>query len=110
MITLEQIQELSSLRNGTLPISSLYLHLWPDRRIHHAKPKELIKGEQEKLSQSDLPKEGKKWVEEDLKKLQEFVATIPPDSRFHGNDNLFANSPYLFDFGSMYPIIFAILI
>jgi len=31
MITLGQIQKLNSLRDGMLPISSLYVHLWPDR-------------------------------------------------------------------------------
>jgi len=76
MITPEQIKRLSNLQNGTLPISSLYLHLWPDRRIYHTKLKELIKGEQEKLSRSDLPKAERKWIEEDLKKIQEFVGTI----------------------------------
>jgi peptide subunit release factor 1 (eRF1) len=76
MITFEQIQRLSRLRNRNYPIISLYLHLWPDRRIHHAKLKDLIKEEQEKLSENDLPKEVKKSVEEDLKGLQEFVGTI----------------------------------
>ncbi len=76
MITSEQIQRLSRLRNESLPMSSLYLHLWPDRRIHRAELKDLIKEQQEKLSQNDPPKEVKKWVEEDLKRLQEFVETL----------------------------------
>ncbi len=80
MVTFEQIEGLTRLQSEGFPVSSLYLHLWPDRRIHHAKLKDLIKEEQEKLSQNDLPKEVKKSVEEDFKKLQEFVETFqePP--------------------------------
>jgi len=76
MIAFEQIQRLCRLQSESIPMSSLYLRLWPDRRIHHAKLKDLIKEEREKLSQNDLPKEVKKSVEEDLKKLQEFVETF----------------------------------
>ncbi len=76
MVTFEQIQRLTKLRTGNFPVSSLYLHLWPDRRIHHAKLKDLMKEQVEKWNQDDLPKEVKKSMEEDLKKLQEFVETF----------------------------------
>ncbi len=76
MITFEQIQRLTKLKNGIFPVNSLYLHLWPNRRVHHAKLKDLIKEEREKLSENDLPKEVKKSIEEDLRKFQEFVESF----------------------------------
>ena len=76
MVTFEQIQKLTKLRNGSFPVSSFYLHLWPDRRVHHTKLKDLIKEKQEKLSQNDRPKEVKRSVEEDLKRFQEFVESF----------------------------------
>ncbi len=80
MVAFEQIQRLTRLQNKNFPVSSLYLHLWPDRRIHHAELKDLIKNEQEKLNQGDLSKEEKKSVEEDLKRFQEFVETFQESS------------------------------
>lgn len=68
------------MRNEKLPVSSLYLQLWPDRRIHQTKIKELIRAEQEKASQNDFPKVVQKSVEEDLRKMEEFVGTIHESS------------------------------
>ncbi len=80
MITSEQAQNLTNLRSEDHLISSLYLRLWPDQRIHRTKVKDLIRKKLEDFEHSGYPPEERRWVEKDLRRMQEFIETIrePP--------------------------------
>jgi hypothetical protein len=81
MITSKQMRNLNNLRMKDYLISSLYLRLWPDSRIHQVKAKNLIHEKQEGLG--DLSKAERGSVDGDFEKLQEFVGTLKK-SPYHG--------------------------
>ncbi|MGZ3559029.1 MAG: baeRF10 domain-containing protein [Thermodesulfobacteriota bacterium] len=74
MITSEDIRNLTTMRSKDHLISSLYLRLWPDSRIHQVKAKDLI--HEKRAGLGDLSKAERRWVEGDLEKIQEFVGTL----------------------------------
>ncbi len=76
MITLEEVRNLSNVQSKEHMISSLYLRLWPDQRIHQTKVKDLIRGKLDEFGRESHPLEERQWVEKDLKKMQEFVGSI----------------------------------
>ncbi len=76
MITLEQVRNLSNVQSKEHMISSLYLRLWPDQRIHQTKVKNLIRGKLDEFGRESHPLEERQWVGKDLKKMQEFVGSI----------------------------------
>jgi peptide chain release factor subunit 1 len=58
-------------------MSSLYLRLWPDKRIHQTKLKDLLRKKLGEFGQRDhsLPEE-RQWIEKDLIKIKGFVETL----------------------------------
>jgi hypothetical protein len=76
MITSRQIEKLTNLERKDYMISSLYLRLWPDQRIHQTKAKAMIRKKSEEFEQGYYPLEERRWIEKDLNKIQEFVETV----------------------------------
>ena len=76
MITTQEIARLSQLRSKDYLISSLYLRLWPDWKIHQAKIKDLIKERREKFSEENIFGERRESVERDLENFRELAETF----------------------------------
>ncbi len=81
MITSQQVLHLANLRSPDHLISSLYLRLWPDPRMHQTQLKDLIRDATEELRRGDRPPEKRRTVGADLKKVQDFVESIGTPSR-----------------------------
>lgn len=81
MITSKQILNLTALRSKDHLISSLYLRLWPDQRIHQTRVKDMIREKLEEFGRGDYPLEERDWVEKDLSRVQEFVETFRQSPR-----------------------------
>ncbi len=73
MISSNQIRKLANLSSNH-PISSLYLRLWPDARIHRTRAKNMIREKGETLG--NLSKGERHRVEGDLDRMQEFVTRL----------------------------------
>jgi hypothetical protein len=80
MITSKQIWHLSNLQSKDHLISSLYLRLWPDQRIHQTQVKDIIRKKLGEVRQEGLPLEERQWIEKDMNKIQEFVETVRESS------------------------------
>lgn len=68
MITSDQIKNLTNLRNNDHLISSLYLRLWPDQRIHQTEVKDMLRKKLEGFGQ-----ENSREVKKDLNRIWEFI-------------------------------------
>ncbi len=81
MISIEQIERLEHLQDHDHFISSLYLRLWPDARIHGRKLKDLIKAEEDRIVRENIPEEERERIKEDWKRIRVFVETFdaPPN-------------------------------
>ncbi len=76
MITSEKIQGLARLRSPSHWITSLYLRLWPEPRIHRNNAKDLIKEKRERLSREGLSKEEIRSWENEVEDLRKFIDTL----------------------------------
>jgi len=70
MATVEQIERLSRFKNEEHLISSLYLRLWPEARVHRARVKDLIREKLAELGQGNRSKTEIHGVERDLEKIR----------------------------------------
>jgi peptide chain release factor subunit 1 len=57
-------------------VTSLYLRLWPDSRIHQLNVKDLIREKLRNLAQEGVSKEKRQIVESDMEKLRKVVETF----------------------------------
>ncbi len=80
MISVQQVENLSRLRSDDHLISTLYLRLTPDPRVHRRQLKDLIKEQEERFVQENIPEEEKASIREDFEIMRDFVENFsaPP--------------------------------
>jgi peptide subunit release factor 1 (eRF1) len=83
MDMIQRVKNLSNIQKDYRLVSSLYLRLWPDSRLHRTKVKDLIREKAEQLNQGEFSGEEKRLIEDDFRRIQEYVESVS-ESSFRG--------------------------
>lgn len=90
MVPAKQIADLSNMRSDKYLISSLYLRLWPDSRIHRSTVKDMIREKREELKKN-VSQEERERIEEDFAKLRGYAESVRETA--HKGLAVFAGAP-----------------